>query len=513
MIPPEEIRGMKVLVVDDNETARELLKSHLESLLFRVTTVSGGAEALHELELAAGSQDAYRLVFMDWRMPEMDGIEATTKIKNDPRLSHPPAVILVTAFWHEVVMLRAQQAGIDAFLVKPVNPSALFDTIINLFRSDSLNENEQRTGIAASGITLSDAKTLAGRIVLLVDDNATNIEVSKEILESAGLIVETAKNGREAVWMISRSPSRFAAVLMDLQMPVMDGYEATRLIRKSEPAGYLPILAMTAHAMREERQKCLDSGMNDHVTKPIDPEHLIKTLVKWIKPIAGSVTGVTVSLTESEDETALPESLPGIDLHSALKRLRGNQGLLRKLMLDFADNQCNAVHEIRTSLSNDNMEQSIRLAHSLKGVAGNLSANAVFEAAGTLEGALRSGESSGLEELLVRLEYSIKQVTESVSILIHADSGKQAKAGKRKSGGDKPVEIGAATNLLPKLHSLLRRNSMEARKLMLPMTEILGGTRFKKEIEAIQINLAELDFKNARKAVEDIAVSMDIELG
>ncbi len=513
MVPPEEIRGMKVLVVDDNATAREILKSHLESLSFRVTAVPGGAEALKELELASGSQDAYRFVCMDWRMSEMDGIDATIKIKTDPKVSHPPIIIMVTAFGREEVMQRAQEVGIDAFLIKPVNPSVLFDTVITLFRSDPMNGTEPHADIATLGTTLPGSEILAGRRVLLVDDNAINIEVAKEILESVGLLVETASNGKAAIWMISRSPSRFDAVFMDLQMPVMDGYEATRLIRKSESAANLPILAMTAHAMKEERQQCLDAGMNDHVTKPIDPEHFIKTLVKWIKPVSGSVTGAPVPLTGNEEETALTESVPGIDLHSALKRLKGNKSLLRKLLLHFAENQCNAVDEIRTLLRNDNMEQSLRIAHSLKGAAGNLSANAVFKAAGALESALRSGKSTGLEKLLFRLEYSLKQVIESVSFLAHAGSEIQSKVGERKPEGVRQVKIDAVIPLLSRFHSLLRKNSMEARKLMPQMSGTFGGTSFGKDVESIELNLSRLDFKPARKTVEDIAVSLDIELG
>ena len=343
-----DLRGMRVLVVDDNATSRNIFQEMLESFSFKVTLAASGREALTELEKAP-ADEPFELVIMDWQMPGMDGIEASRCIKSHKGLIKIPAVIMVTAYGREEIMQQTQDVGLEGLLLKPINASTLFDAIMQIL-------GEAEPAISAIGHGKKQAagtlQNLQGARVLLVEDNEINQQVAKEILEGGGLVVTIANNGREAVDLVKSS--EFAAVLMDVQMPVMDGYTATREIRKWESvsaeadtdiietqkfsgdnpelksaarnpeielkaqgsklkakesdelsafslqpsarAERVPIIAMTAHAMAGDEQKSLEAGMNGHVTKPIDPDQLFATLQKWIRPAA--------------ERTIAPEDLP-----------------------------------------------------------------------------------------------------------------------------------------------------------------------------------------------------------
>jgi CheY-like chemotaxis protein len=280
---PQDLRGMKVLVVDDNATSRDILQGMLESFSFEVTLAASAQEGLTELEKASESQ-SFKLVIMDWKMPGMDGIEASKHIKYHKSLSKIPVIVMVTAYGREDIMKQAEAVGLEGFLLKPASPSILFDAIMQAFGEavPELSRVAQRKEQEAEAL-----KHIQGAQVLLVEDNEINQQVAKEILEGAilegaGLKVALTNNGQEAVNAVKEN--EYDAVLMDVQMPVMDGYTATRQIRKDKRFKELPIIAMTAHAMTGDEDKSLQSGMNGHVTKPIDPDQLFSTLQKWIKP-------------------------------------------------------------------------------------------------------------------------------------------------------------------------------------------------------------------------------------
>jgi signal transduction histidine kinase/DNA-binding response OmpR family regulator len=311
-----ELRGMKVLVVDDNATSRDIFQEMLESFSFEVSVAASGQEGIAELE-SAGKDKPFELVIMDWKMPDMDGIEASQQIKDHKSLSKIPPIIMVTAYGREEVMQQAEKVGLEGFLLKPVNPSMLFDSIMQAF-GEAVPETSrvaQRHEQEAEAL-----KHIRGAHVLLVEDNEINQQVATEILEGAGLNVTLATNGQEAVNAVKEN--KYDAVLMDVQMPVMDGYTATRTIREwelkaTEPkdknqdsalspqSSDLPIIAMTAHAMAGDEDKSLQAGMNGHVTKPIDPDQLFATLQKWIKPLAERTV---VQKSQIRDEPAEPAS-------------------------------------------------------------------------------------------------------------------------------------------------------------------------------------------------------------
>jgi CheY-like chemotaxis protein len=271
LLPSPDLRGLKVLVVDDNATSRDILQIILESFSFQVVLASSGEEGLAELE-AAPRDEPFELVLMDWKMPGMNGIEASKRIKGHPHLSKIPAVILVTAYGREEIMQEAEKAGLEGFLIKPVNSSLFFDTIMQALGKDV---RKSSPAVRQRDQEVELLQNIHGARVLLVEDNEINRQVAKEILTGAGLEVFLANDGQEAVDAVGKE--HYDAVLMDIQMPVMDGYLATEAIRSDPRCKDLPIIAMTAHAMAGDREKCLAAGMNDHVTKPIDPEQLFST--------------------------------------------------------------------------------------------------------------------------------------------------------------------------------------------------------------------------------------------
>jgi signal transduction histidine kinase/CheY-like chemotaxis protein/HPt (histidine-containing phosphotransfer) domain-containing protein len=391
--PSQDLRGMKVLVVDDNATSRVILQEMLESFSFEVSLAASGEEGITELE-DANEDKPFELVIMDWKMPGMDGIEASKRIKDHEGLNKIPAIILVTAYGREEIIQQAEGVGLDGFLLKPVNPSMLFDNILQAFgeavpeTSRVVQRHEQEAEVL---------EHVRGANVLLVEDNEINQQVAKEILEGAGLVVTIANNGLEAVNAVKAG--NYDAVLMDVQMPVMDGYTATKAIRKwefgmgNEGNDPIPIIAMTAHAMAGDEDKSLQAGMNGHVAKPIDPDQLFSTLQKWIKPSEKRVQvqqpeipakGPEAVQTIPEEE-GLPESLPEFDLADGLKRLQGNKKLYRRLLLSFATDYCGAANDIRIALEAKDFERTHSLVHNIKGLAGNLSATDLQASAVNLE--------------------------------------------------------------------------------------------------------------------------------
>jgi signal transduction histidine kinase/CheY-like chemotaxis protein len=419
--PASEMHGMKVLVVDDNATSRDILQEMLESFTFEVTVAASGPEGISELE-AASKDKPFELVIMDWQMPGMDGVEASQQIKDHKNLSKIPPIIMVTAYGREEVMQQAEEVRLEGFLLKPVSASMLFDAIMQAF-GEAVPETSrvaQRHEQEAEAL-----KHLQGAHVLLVEDNEINQQVAREILEGAGLKISLATNGQEAVNAVKES--NYDAVLMDVQMPVMDGYTATQEIRnlKSEIRN-ISIIAMTAHAMAGDEDKSLQAGMNGHVTKPIDPDQLFATLQKWIKPSEKRVQVQQPEIPAEQTETdktvqaedEFPVSLPGFDLADGLKRLQGNKTLYRKLLLNFGTDYDTVADEIGKALDAKNFDHAHSLVHNIKGLAGNLAATDLQAAAVNLEKLVKGVEKKppSAKELNLKfadLEYALHQALQS----------------------------------------------------------------------------------------------------
>ena len=408
--PSPDLRGLKVLVVDDNATSREILEGILSSFSFRPTLAASGEEGL---KILAHADDPYELVVMDYRMPGMNGIEAARRIKGDSRLSRIPAVVMVTNYGSETVMQEADEAGLDGYLLKPVNPSVLFDAIMQAMGREAPPSSGGGVREGDSGI--EGLGRIRGARILLVEDNAINRQVAGEILEAAGLNVSLANNGREAVDAVTKGD--FDAVLMDVQMPVMDGYTATRKIRDWEdPFGNpIPIIAMTAHALAGDREKSLEAGMNDHVSKPIDPELLFKTLLKWV--FTGEMRpaeSVTTALPSRDPDLPF---LDGIDVAAGLKRLMGNKASYRRILLGFGREFETAAEGLRDLVTAGRYDEAEMLAHSIKGAGGNLGAEALQGAAAAVEKVFKEGGKRLPEALFTRFENELSRVMTALKAL------------------------------------------------------------------------------------------------
>ncbi len=349
-------------------------------------------------------------------------------------------------------------------------------------------------------------KKLAGAKILLVEDNVINQEVAAGILAGAGLIIDVAGNGSEAVAAVQKSS--YDIVLMDVQMPVMSGYEATGLIRRDARFQDLPVIAMTAHAGSTAKTACLAAGMNDYISKPIEPEQLFKVLSRWIRPDFSGRKSSPATKKFKRAGSALPGKLPGIDITSALRRLGGNEDLLIRLLRTFLRNQKETGAALKKALNANDYKTARRLAHTVKGVAGNLSAMKLFEAAGRLEELISRGKAAHPAKLLPLFNDAMAEVFSSITIM----EKKQKKGGKEQTG-KKAGNKKAAALLLTKLNNLLAQNNLEATVVFKSLTPFIDTGAYGDDWRKIEERIDELDFAGAQKALRRIALKTGLAGG
>ncbi|WP_374246464.1 response regulator [Zoogloea sp.] len=391
VLPRAELAGRAMLVVDDNPNAREVLADMLRRMGFAVEAVDSGAAAVRAVQAADASGKPFAVVFLDWQMPDRDGIATAGDIRRLP-LADPPRLAIVTAYGREELIRSAGGADIRDVLVKPVNASLLFDTVVRLLADEGLGEAEPGEAAPAS-LPAPDLGSIAGARVLLVEDNELNRQVATELLAHAGLAVEVAENGAVAVARVVSGA--YDLVLMDMQMPVMDGLTATRAIRANPDLAWLPIVAMTANAMSGDRERCLAAGMQDHVAKPIDPPSLWAALLRWIKPRAGlhaQPAGAARPGAERDDAIRRLRGVAGLDVPTGVRNALGREGLYVALLGKFVAGQRDFPAHVASALAELDWTSAERLAHTLKGVAAQVGAHGLAELAGRFEQALRARE-------------------------------------------------------------------------------------------------------------------------
>ncbi|MGH7440858.1 MAG: response regulator [Polyangiaceae bacterium] len=390
----EALRGLRVLVVDDSRTSREILERALTALAFDVVCVESGEEAVAAAARPKAPGRAFDIVMVDWKMPQMDGLETARRIVAGSSPARRPLVLMVTAYRMEEIRSEAEEVGFDAFLAKPVSRSALVAALVEA--------HGKRTGLAGvSGPPARvDLAALREMRVLVAEDNAINQQVIRAILEAVGVVVEIVPDGQRALEAVRSAPSRFAAVLMDVQMPVMDGLEATRAIRAQVP-GAPPILAVTAHAFEAERAACLAAGMVAHIAKPVEPDRVYDALARWAQgprapaPAAGGA--------ERRQAPA------GIDWPSLVARVGGERSLAESLVAQMRAEHASDVPTVRALLSRGDTAGAARIAHTLRGTAANLSAGDVARLAAELESRLAS-DPAGASAILEELERALQVV-------------------------------------------------------------------------------------------------------
>ena len=274
-----DLRGKRVLIIDDNPHARAVLDGMLSGMTFVVHEAPSGLEGVEMVRRAGEIGEPFEIVFVDWQMPGIDGIETGKRIRALPNLTVRPQLVMVTAYGREEVLKQAEDTGFANVLIKPVTPSMLFDSAVEALGAD------HETTYDVPAAPTRELSRLRGAQILLVEDNELNQEVALGLLEDAQMLIDVAANGEDAVRMASTK--EYDLVLMDMQMPVMDGVTATKAIRSKPQLSNLPIIAMTANVMAADREKCIEAGMNDHVAKPIDPDELFTVLLRWTKPRDG----------------------------------------------------------------------------------------------------------------------------------------------------------------------------------------------------------------------------------
>ena len=387
------LQGARVLVVDDNDAAREALVPLAGSLGMRPSATHGGREAVDEVISADARGAPFDLVLLDWKMPGMSGIECARELARATLRHPPPTVLMLTAFTRDDVarLLAAERIAVAATLTKPVTPSTLLNACLQAIGRPG--QKPMRSELRDEALQGHRA-ALAGARVLLVEDNPFNQELASDLLGRAQVAVQIANNGREAIELVARE--RFDAVLMDCQMPVLDGYAATRQLRSDPRWRDLPIIAMTANAMVGDRERVLAAGMNDHIAKPINVVEMLGTLARWIRRDAEPAT----------------RGLPGFDSDAALAGMMGDDALYRRMLRRFRDREADFATRFDAARADADMVTATRMAHDLKCVSGSLGARRVQEAADRLEQACANGaKSSDIDSLLAavveRLEPAI----------------------------------------------------------------------------------------------------------
>jgi len=423
-VPPPDIQHLNVLIVDDCADNRLIMKKMLESFGLRVKSVSSGKKSIEALKNNETREEPFELIVIDWMMPELGGIETSKIIRKNLKLTIP--IILMTAFGKENEMLDAEKAGINAFLTKPIHQSTLFNAIMDTFGKKALKIEEKHITTKATIYK----NFLKGIRILVVEDNFTNQEIALAILEGAGIVVKIANNGKKAVEAVKKSC--FDAVLMDIQMPEMDGYEATKIIRKNSRFESLPIIAMTAHAMKGDEEKCLKAGMDGYISKPISQDRLFHTIWKLVErqkktpcPNEPEAIGITVKETRG-----LPEKLPGINIQEAMNVLNINKDVFKHILIGFLKNNKKSVNKLRNAFDAKDRESLVQLAHSLKGSAGNIGADKLYKAAHELETACR--EKLPTSALLDKMETALNQVLDSLQLLDDTSKNETLLPGKER---------------------------------------------------------------------------------
>jgi len=494
---PVNLEKLKVLVVDDVASARQMFAATLGSFSFRVTCVDSGKAALEALEKAP-EDDPFRLVLMDHMMPEMNGIEAFRRIKEFSRTADiPTTIIMVTALARDEAMGKVEEADLDGFLTKPVTPSDLLDAIMDtLIGKGGL----RRGGPISDHWKIKPLETIKGAQALVVEDNTINQLLAKELLTQAGLQVTIAGDGRQAVELADKT--RFDVILMDLQMPVMNGFEATRTIREKNSGNQPPIIAMTANAMAGDREKCLEAGMDDHVPKPIEPDVLFKTLVKWIPE--GEREPVPIPPQPSDnvmEKTVLPENINGIDMETGLRRIGGNCVLYRSLLNNFIKDHGNDHQVIIEKLAGGDIKTALRIAHTLKGVAGGIGALDLFKSAQELEAALKENQPDVFELLIQRMSQDLLIIIEDLKKKI-----KPEKSIQMKGKSSPPLDNETLMELLNKFQTLAQEMDPDGEEKADEINRLLQyeNSPHKSLGARLAEQAAELDFEDALETLAEL---------
>ncbi|MHB8072537.1 response regulator [Desulfosporosinus fructosivorans] len=501
-------KNIKVLVIDDNPIAVEILINMLETMHFSAVGVGSGEQGLAALKIDQADGNGFDLVLMDWQMPGMDGLETSRRIKTMAEIDYKPEIIMITAYELSELADKASNIGINKRLTKPVIQSQLLDAVMDVFSSDRDKSIVSSHGCQV-GLISDRSADIKGAKILLVEDNEISQQVAMEILQQMGLEVDIAANGLKALEALEEI--EYDAVLMDVQMPVMDGYEATYTIRSNPRWANLPVIAMTAYAMSGDREKSLQAGMNDQITKPINPDELLRAMSKWIETCScpTSVTSKLYLEWNNTDDLPWPE-LPGIMLDPGLARLGGNRELYKKLLLQFRAGNVNTLDNIKIALAKGDDLSAGRLAHTVKGVAANIGADQLATASSELEASLTQGRIAGTDVLLAKFTASLTIVTDGIRAFEEADASipKTKMQEKVIMGVDEAI----VRPLLINLAQMLESGSLKSVKQISVLDSHLSNSKVEKQFQQLKKDVDMFDMDSALCKLKAIALALEISL-
>lgn len=520
-----ELKDKRVLIVDDNSASLHILSEICTSLGFIATAVSSGEAALQEMELCHQSADRklFDVILMDWQMPGINGVEAAKAIKHKWGEEEAPIIVMVTGF-DGFDLYQEEKMVLDGYLQKPINPSTLFNTIASKL-SSAFNQLDSKKSVK---ITLPDSEQLdlTNLNILLAEDNQINQQVARELLESRGIKLTIVNNGLEAVNCIAdanKIGKQFDLVLMDVQMPVMDGYQATAEIRKNSDTASLPVVAMTAHALVGEKEKSLSRGLNDHITKPIDPESMYFTIASWTgRALKQDTATITIQEQVNEESMETPEGISSgsgsslsvqgkqlaeineIDIQKALFNVNHNEMLLLNLYCDFVKDYQDADQFILQALESGDTNAAHYKLHTLKGLSGTLGAIPLSDAAETLEKQILSGESQ-LQPVLADFSRAFDAI---MVALQNTDFIKDSNSTESKSRiSEIDLDMDWVVELIERLKPLLASGSGQANKELQLLQAELHGAGYN-ALEALADSVDNYEFEEALKALTTLEAQL-----
>jgi PAS domain S-box-containing protein len=475
LVELQKLKGQRVLVVDDQLTSVTILQNLLEAWGMEVEIALSGQEALDKIKNAECNQNCFDAVLLDWHMPDIDGLEVARQLREHPCCGHSLVIIMVTAYDKQELFIKSAALNINNVLTKPIIPSTVFNALLD-------NPNHP-VHFYQSRLVEGGEKVLLGMHVLLVEDHKINQQVAMEFLTSRGATVTIANHGMEAISHFENT--EFDAILMDLHMPEMDGLEATRRIRALPNGDSVPIIAMTAAVMNEDKEDCLNAGMVDFVAKPVQVEQLIQVLCHWVKKESFDVK----TNENSEHENS------ALNISAALKRLNGNYSLLSRLLNDFVQENEKTIEQLNVLLDKQEFETAKKLLHSIKGVSANLGANSLSQSASKLEQQIKDGVE------LSTLPLFTNAMTQT---LVTIEEFKLTTASVTTSDSDSLLSSQELLPLLENLHPYLKNNDFLPESLLEPLRKIKSQKTIKSLLERLLNQVDAFDYNGALTTLEQI---------